>query len=104
MSLRDGLPGTTRRAWRAVRALRALLLLAVLAVTLVGCAWTGKGRDVAQALEKTGALKTAEYSGSIQIEATGQGLNENVEITFVGADDAGDAANPKSSIDMTVMN
>lgn len=104
MSLRNDLPGTTRRTWCPVCAFGAALLLAALAVTLTGCAWTGKGRDVAQALQKSGALKTAAYSGSIQMEATGQGLDESIEITFVGANDTSDPAHPKSTIDMTVMN
>lgn len=104
MSTRRELPGIRRRRRCHGRALGAVLLAVAIAVTLSGCAWTGKGREVAKALEKSGSLQTSTYSGSILMEAKGQGIDETIEITFVGANDSTDPAHPKSSVEMTVMN
>lgn len=104
MPSRGDLSGFRRCHRRHGRVFGAVLLAFAIAVTLTGCAWTGKGRDVAKALEKSGSLTTATYSGSILMEAKGQGIDESIEITFVGANDSADPARPKSSVDITVMN
>lgn len=103
MSSRDVRPGTTRRKWHPSRALGALLLT-IFAVTLTGCAWTGKGRDVVDAMQKTDTLTTATFSGSIVMDTQVAGAGQRFEATFVGADDSNDPAHAKTSMDMTIEN
>lgn len=85
----------------------AASLVAISLLLLSGCTWTGKGKDVADALQKTAAVKTAMYSGSISMQTTGnaasQSGGQNMEITFNGASDESNPAAPRMSMDMTVM-
>lgn len=99
--------GTAAAVWMAASWVSSALLVAFALFLLSGCTWTGKGKDVADALQKTAAVKTAIYSGSITMQTTGNAAGQsgaqNMEITFNGASDDSDPAAPRMSMDMTVI-
>lgn len=95
-------PSNAAAAWMAATWVAAALLAVLSLFVLSGCTWTGKGKDVADALKKTAAVKTAVYSGSMQMQTNGDAGNQGMEITFSGASDNSNRAAPRSSMDMTV--
>lgn len=95
--------GIAAAVWMAASSVAALLLAAISLFLLSGCTWTGKGKDVADALQKTGEVKTAMYAGSFSIQAKGNAGSENMEIIFNGAADDSNPAAPRMSMDMTIM-
>lgn len=75
------------------------MLALLAALLLAGCTWTGKGRDVAQALEKTAAYKTRAFSGSVGFKVAGDD-SKSFSMTFAGASDNSDPANPMFTMTM----
>lgn len=104
MSSREGIFGFANSHRRLINPFAAGFLALFLAATLGGCAWVGKGHEVAKALEKTGTLRTDTFAGFVRMEPWGNGSGEIVEISFVGEDDASDRTNPKSWVDITAKN
>lgn len=80
--------------------LAALLLVALAALGISGCTWTGKGKDVAQAIEKTATFKSRSFSGSLDVKMSGADASKSMAITFTGASDNTDAANPQMTMTM----
>lgn len=88
--------------------LRAANISAVLiaAVMLGGCTqtWTGKGKDVAKAIEQSSKVKTARYSASIEVGVTGipgqPAGSEEFAMTMSGKSDVNDPAKPKMEMSM----
>lgn len=84
-------------------ALRIICVLGVISVSLVvsGCTgtWTGKGKEVAAAIEKSSAVPTGRFSGSMEIQLSGMpmqsGAPETFVVTFSGLGDSTDPANPR---------
>jgi hypothetical protein len=79
------------------------VLIALAAVGLSGCTWTGKGKDVAQAMEKTAAYKSRAFAGSMDFKASGAGSKDSFSMTFTGASDNSDPANPRMEMSMTMQ-
>lgn len=88
---------------------RALALAAVLAavVALAGCAWTGEGREVGEALEKASDVKAAEFTATADFSVSGlpEGASsgaESMKMTMRGASDETDPARPRSWFEIDV--
>jgi predicted small secreted protein len=98
--------GTPRSLRRIAAALCALL---VCAIALSGCNWTGKGKEVATAIATTTSVKSGAFNGQMKMNFTappaGSGIKssgpDNVTMTFSGAWDGTDPANPKMTMTMT---
>lgn len=81
-----------------------LLLVALLGVG--GCGWQGEGEDVAAAIIATSQVETRAFKGSLKMTTDGkEGAAPSVtDMTFDGAIDSRDDANPKMAINMTSGN
>jgi hypothetical protein len=88
---------------RSATALAAVALAVLAAGLLTGCAWLGKGKDVADAFANTKAAKTGAYSLTLNVTAPRKGrerpVNETVAVQ--GAYDNTDEANPKMRATLT---
>ena len=80
-------------------ALAALLAL-LSALILSGCAWTGKGKEVADALQRTEQFKSRAFTGAVNVKVSSE-PNNPMHMTFTGAIDNSDAANPKMTMQMS---
>lgn len=85
----------------------AATLAAIFAVTLSGCSWRGEGKSVASAIEATSQVKTRAFKGSMKFDmsqvkagASGAAAPQSMTMTFDGAIDSRDPANPKMRINM----
>lgn len=82
---------------------RLLCAIAILALALVvtGCTgtWTGKGKEVASAIENTSGVKTAKFQGSVEMKVSGlpeqAAAQDTYVATFSGVVDGTDPANPR---------
>lgn len=88
---------------RPLHLLPAFALIALATIALPGCAWTGKGKDVAQAIDKTAAYQSRAFSGSMEFKAAGSDRGDSFAMTFTGASDNTDAANPKMTMTMNAQ-
>jgi hypothetical protein len=84
-------------------ALPALALIALVAFSLSGCAWTGDGKDVANAIEKTATYKSRAFKGGMAFKASGPDSKDSFSMSFSGAADSSDPANPKMTMSMDAM-
>ncbi|MFY9488376.1 MAG: hypothetical protein WAP35_06755 [Solirubrobacterales bacterium] len=95
------------RSPKHLRLALALSLFALSGLLLAGCTWTGKGKEVADAFEKTAAIKTATYSGSMKMQIVGApgtaAGDDTFDMTFTGAADSTNPAAPKASMTMEMM-
>lgn len=83
---------------------RRRILLAVLTIfcltaglVLSGCAWKGKGKEVATAIQQNASVKTRAFTGSMSMKlagATAAGVPSETTITFSGAVDNSNPASP----------
>lgn len=88
---------------------RLACAVALLAITLVasGCTgtWTGKGKEVAAAIEKSSTVKTARFSASIEIKILGlpaqAGGQESFVINMSGLGDKTDPNNPRMVMEIS---
>lgn len=88
---------------------RLLYVIATLVLSLAvsGCTgtWTGKGKEVASAIEKTSGVKTAKYSGSVEMKVSGlpaqSAAQDTYVVTFSGVVDGSDPANPRMVMKIT---
>ncbi len=83
--------------------LTALPLLLALAVGIAGCGWEGEGEEVAAAILATSEVETRAFKGSLKmtVEGSKNHPHDVTEMTFDGAIDSRDDANPKMVVNMT---
>jgi predicted small secreted protein len=81
----------------------AVVLFILAAIVLSGCTWTGKGKEVAQAMEKTATFKSRAFTGSMDFKMSGADASKSMAITFTGASDNTDPANPKMTMTMDLQ-
>lgn len=92
-----------------LRPLIASFALFAVVLVVTGCTgtWSGKGREVADAIDRASEAKTGKFSGSMQMKMTGGppeiAANSNVTLTMTGASDASDPANPKMWMQMSEL-
>lgn len=87
---------------------RLLCVIATLVVSLAvsGCTgtWTGKGKEVASAIEQSSQVKTARFSASIEMKFSGGPGQSSAPETFLilmsGAGDQTDPNNPRMKMTM----
>lgn len=78
-----------------------MAVLIAAAMVLTGCTgtWSGKGSEVADAIDRASEAKRGKFSGSMQMKMTGgsPALAENGEVTLTmtGATDSSDPTNPR---------
>jgi len=91
---------------RTAATLAALAAVALIALTLSGCAWLGKGKDVADAYANTKAAKTGAYSLTLSVKAPRrrQAKPVNETVTAQGAYDQTDPNNVKFRLTEGVAN
>ncbi|MGB1583021.1 MAG: hypothetical protein ACPHCI_04460, partial [Solirubrobacterales bacterium] len=83
------------------RGIFVLVVLIAAAMLLTGCTgtWSGKGSEVADAIDRASEAKRGKFSGSMQMKMTGgsPALAENGELTLTmtGATDSSDPTNPR---------
>lgn len=84
----------------------SLAVLILAAFLLSGCTqtWTGKGKDVAKAIDQSSKVKTARYSASIEVGISGlpgeTAQSQNFTVTMAGKSDISDPAKPKMEMTM----
>lgn len=97
---------------RTYRSISCALIALVSVLALSGCNWKGEGKNVAAAIVATSAVKTRSFTGSMKMDtsqmkgmtgSTGAGTTTpgTVTMTFSGAIDSSDAANPKMRMKMS---
>ncbi|MGH2958758.1 MAG: hypothetical protein ACRDKE_04090 [Solirubrobacterales bacterium] len=97
---------------RTHRSLSCALIALVAVLAFSGCNWKGEGKDVAAAIIASSTVKTRAFTGSMKMDmsqmqgasaATGaSGASSGaVEMTFSGAIDDSDPANPKMAMKMS---
>lgn len=80
-----------------------------MAVSLSGCDWKGEGKNVAAAIVATSQVKTRAFTGSLKFDASTMSASQtgrsaeptSMTMTFNGAIDSSDAANPKMVMNMS---
>jgi hypothetical protein len=93
----------------ARRTLTCLIAVLALAVNLSGCDWKGEGKNVAAAIVATSQVKTRAFTGSLKFDGSKRAPAQNgqaqeptsMTMTFSGAIDSTDAANPKMVMNMS---
>ncbi|MBJ7354016.1 MAG: hypothetical protein JHC98_04260 [Thermoleophilaceae bacterium] len=94
------------------RSLSCALIALVGVLAFSGCNWNGEGKTVASAIVATSAVKTRAFSGSLKMDmsqlkgmtgSTGATVTTSgsMTMTFSGAIDTTDAANPKMLMKMS---
>lgn len=82
----------------------------MVAVGVSGCDWQGEGKEVAAAIVATSQVKTRSFTGSMKMDMSKMArpggeasadMPANVTMTFSGAIDETDEANPKMLMTMT---
>jgi hypothetical protein len=90
------------------RPLSCALIALVAVLAFSGCNWKGEGKDVAAAIVATSAVKTRAFTGAMKMDmsqmkgASGAtGASGSMDMTFSGAIDDTDPANPKMLMNMS---
>jgi hypothetical protein len=97
---------------RSHRSLSCALIALVSVFAFSGCNWKGEGKNVAAAIVATSAVKTRAFTGSLKMDtsqmkgmtgSTGASTTTpgSMTMTFSGAIDSTDPANPKMLMNMT---
>ncbi len=79
----------------------ALVALITASLVLTGCTgtWSGKGNEVADAIDRASEAKSGKFSGSMQMKMTGGppelAANGDVTLVMTGATDSSDPKNPR---------
>lgn len=97
------MPGHHSRNRSAV--LIGLVAIAILSsAALTGCSWLGKGKEVADAYERTREAKSGAYFASLEITAPKRGKQSRIEEYYAasGAFDSTDADHPKSRGEVSI--
>lgn len=82
------------------------MALSALALVVSGCTstWTGEGKEVAAAIEKSAQMKTARFAASIEIKLAGMPVESGGQqaflITMSGLGNMTDPTNPRMVIEM----
>lgn len=85
----------------------AVLLMAALLFSGCTQTWTGKGKDVAKAIDQSSKVKTSRYSASIEVGISGlpgeSSQPQDFTMTMSGKSDVSDPSKPKMEMTMNAQ-